>query len=287
VVGIIIGGGVVLALGTNTDLAWFVLPIAVLLAGLAPAAFSFAAGQAAFTATLLILFDIISPTGWEIGLIRIEDVAIGSAVSLLVGLLLWPRGATYALRQALAEAYSDSAHYLRQAIEYGVSSVPLEPVDESRRAAAAARRLDDAFRTFLAERGTKHLPLADVATLVTGVAVLRITADAILELWSRGDGTKPGDRAAARAELVDTSGVLAEWYQQTALALVGAGAVPAPTPPDPDGENRLADAVRQDLTASDGRWTATAVRMLWTADHLDALRRLQTALTPPAQAATS
>jgi hypothetical protein len=283
VAGIIIGGAVVLAIGSNTTVAWFLLPVAVLLAGLAPAAFSFAAGQAAFTGVLLILFDIISPAGWEIGLIRIEDVAIGSAVSLLVGLLLWPRGASSALQQALAEGYSDSAHYLRQAMAYAVTrcdgrAATAEVPDEAgRRAAAAARRLDDAFRTYLAERGSKHLPLANVATLVTGVAVLRITVDAILELWSRGD-SPAGDRTAARVELVDATGVLVEWYQETALALAGAGEVPAPIERDGEAEERLVNAVRQDLTGDDGRWSATAVRMLWTADHLDGLRRLQRAL---------
>ncbi|NEA33961.1 FUSC family protein [Streptomyces sp. SID13031] len=289
VAGIIIGGAVVLAIGSNTTVAWFLLPIAVLLAGLAPAAFSFAAGQAAFTGVLLILFDIISPAGWEIGLIRIEDVAIGSAVSLLVGLLLWPRGASSALQQALAEAYSDSAHYLRQAINYAVTRCDERaanvavPDEESRVAAAAARRLDDAFRTFLAERGSKRLPLADVATLVTGVAVLRITADAILELWRRG-GSPTGNRTAARAELVDATASIVDWYQRTAVALAGAGEVPPPIERDSDANERLVNAVRQDLTGKDGRWTATAVRMLWTADHLDGLRRLQTALVvrPPA-----
>jgi hypothetical protein len=38
---------------------------------------SFAAGQAAFTLVLVILFNIIAPAGWEIGLVRVEDVALG------------------------------------------------------------------------------------------------------------------------------------------------------------------------------------------------------------------
>jgi uncharacterized membrane protein YccC len=284
VAGIIIGGAVVLAIGPNTTVAWFLLPVAVVLAGLAPAAFSFAAGQAAFTGVLLILFDIISPAGWEIGLVRIEDVALGSGVSLLVGLLLWPRGASSALQQALADAYSDSARYLSQAVAYAVTrcdrqTTPLAvPVDESQRAAAAARRLDDAFRTFLAERGSKHLPLADVATLVTGVAVLRITADAILELWSRGAESPTGDRTAARTELVSDTAAIVDWYQRTAAALTGGADAPSPIARDLDANERLVNAVRQDLTGEDGRWTATAVRMLWTADHLDGLRRLQTTL---------
>ena len=46
-------------------LLWVLLPFAVLFAGVAPAVISFAAGQAAFTLTLLILFNIIQPAGWQ------------------------------------------------------------------------------------------------------------------------------------------------------------------------------------------------------------------------------
>src|SRR5205823_117801 len=95
--GFIVGAALVALIGTNTTLLWFLLPAAVLLAGLAPAVVSFAAGQAAFTLTLLILFNILQPEGWRIGLVRIEDVALGFAASLLVGLLFWPRGAAAVL----------------------------------------------------------------------------------------------------------------------------------------------------------------------------------------------
>ena len=108
-IGFAIGAAVVAAIGTNTALLWVLLPPAVLLAGVAPAAISFTAGQAAFTLTLLILFNIIQPEGWRIGLVRVEDVALGCAVSLVVGLLFWPRGAGAALRQALATAYAETA----------------------------------------------------------------------------------------------------------------------------------------------------------------------------------
>src|SRR3954454_1078239 len=121
VVGFAVGGALVELVGTNTTLLWVLLPPAVLLAGLAPAAISFAAGQAAFTLTLLILFNILAPEGWEIGLVRIEDVAIGGAVSLAVGLLLWPRGAGAALGPALAQPYAASAEYLASAARFGIA----------------------------------------------------------------------------------------------------------------------------------------------------------------------
>ncbi|MGI8715703.1 MAG: FUSC family protein, partial [Solirubrobacteraceae bacterium] len=118
--GFIVGGALVALIGTNTTVLWVLLPIAVLLAGLAPATVSFAAGQAAFTLTLLILFNILAPAGWRIGLVRVEDIALGTAVSLAVGLMFWPRGAASALGKALSEAYGDSARYLASAVAYGV-----------------------------------------------------------------------------------------------------------------------------------------------------------------------
>lgn len=290
VVGIIIGGLVVFAIGGDTPVLWALLPFAVAFTGFAPAAISFAAGQAGFTMTLLILFNIIQPAGWSIGLVRVEDVAIGCAVSLAVGVLFWPRGAGPVLGQALAEAFSGGVHYLRSTIEYGVTrcdalvASSALPDEESRRAAAAARRLDDAFREFLAERGTKHIPLAEVTTLVTSVAVLRLTADAIRDLWERDDGAPTGDRAAARLEIVDAGAMLVQWYESTARALAGGGGVPDQLGHDPAADVRLIDAVRRDLNDEDGRGTATAVKMIWTGDHIDAARRLQADVLPAARA---
>jgi uncharacterized membrane protein YccC len=63
------------------------LPVAVLVAAYGSRALPFAAGQASFTVTVLVIVNIILPTGWQLGLLRVEDVAIGSAISLAVGLL--------------------------------------------------------------------------------------------------------------------------------------------------------------------------------------------------------
>ena len=110
--GIVVGALLVIAIGTHRAALWVVLPVAVLLAAYAPRAISFAAGQAGFTMTLLVLFNIIQPVGWRVGVVRVEDVAIGFAVSLGVGLLFWPRGAAALLRSDLANAFARSADYV-------------------------------------------------------------------------------------------------------------------------------------------------------------------------------
>jgi uncharacterized membrane protein YccC len=294
-VGFIIGAALLAPIGTNTTVLWLLLPPAVLLAGVAPAVISFAAGQAAFTLTLVILFNIIAPAGWRVGLLRVEDIAIGCSVSLVVGLLFWPRGAAAALGNALAEGYVDSAEFLAAAVEFGMlrcdqgrpgSAAPLAPSDDAVRAAAASRRLDDTFRSYLAERGAKPVPLAEVTGLVTGVAYVRLAADAVLDLWQRDDGRATGDRATARRELVTTSAQVRTWFGNLAASLTGQGEVPRPVDRDAQADGRLVDAVRQDLRGDDGRASATAVRVIWTGDHLDAVRRMQSTLVEPARAAT-
>jgi uncharacterized membrane protein YccC len=317
VAGFVIGAAVLALIGTNPTLLWFLLPLAILLAGVAPAVISFAAGQAGFTLTLVILFNIIQPAGWRIGLLRVEDIALGCAVSLVVGLLFWPRGAAAALNRALAEAYSDSAGYLASAVEFGMlrcdvgqpaaagpagtaaaspaASGPAATAAQAAtatavtpaaiRAAAASRRLDDTFRGYLAERGAKPMPMAAVTSLVTGVAGLRLAADAVLDLWQRDDGQPGGDRAAARQELLTASELVRGWYDDLAASLLGRHEVPEPLAHDKLADGRLVDAVRRDLRGQDGEATATAVRMIWTGDHLDGARRLQAALIGPARQA--
>ena len=290
--GFIIGGVIVYLIGTNTTVLWVLLPIAVLLAGLAPATISFAAGQAGFTLTLLILFNILAPAGWRIGLVRVEDIALGGAVSLIVGLVFWPRGAGAALGRALAEAYVGSARYLAQAVAYGASrgagSVPASPAPqaEAAQAAAAARRLDDTFRGYLSERGSKPIPLAEVTGLVTGVAGVRLAADAVLDLWD-GDGAPGGARSAARRELLSAAEYMTSWYGHFAASLTLREPVPDPLATDQVADGRLIEAVGEDLCRSGGQETATGVRVVWTGDHLDSVRRLQETLVEPARAAVA
>ncbi|GAA3352971.1 hypothetical protein GCM10017744_004240 [Streptomyces antimycoticus] len=218
-------------------------------------------------------------------------MAIGCAVSLLAGGLFWPRGAGSALGKALSETFSDSARYLHSAIECSLTRydahVPTAPIpsDDRDRAVSAARRLDEAFRGFLAERGTKHVPLAGVTTLINAGVIIRLTADAVLHLWRGEDSAPKGDRTAERAEVLEASVPLVDWYEKTARALAGTGTVP-----DRIESRRtaclLVQAVRRDLSEADGCGTAAAVKMIWTEDHIDAVRRLQETILGPAQAAS-
>ena len=71
-----VGAALLIAIGTNPDALWAVLPVAILVAAYAPGTTPFLVGQAAFTVTIVVLFNLLQPVGWTVGLLRIEDVAI-------------------------------------------------------------------------------------------------------------------------------------------------------------------------------------------------------------------
>jgi uncharacterized membrane protein YccC len=286
-VGFIIGAGVVEVVGTNVTLLWFLLPIALLIAGFAPTAISFAAGQAAFTLTLVILFNILEPAGWRVGLVRLEDIAIGTAVSAGVALLLWPRGAAAELGAALRDAYTTSVDFLTTATSGGERSSSSRTVtsDDRERAEAASRRLDDAFRTYLIERGSKPAPLSSVSMLVTGVTMLHFAANAVADIWRHHDQDDERWRVA-RQRLDESSESIAEWYVEFAGRFEGENASKDLTPQSSD-DREVVRAVRGQLAAAKKPDLEEAVRILWTADHLAAAQRLEASVIGASKGATT
>lgn len=176
-IGIIVGGLLVWAIGDHTWLLWTVFPLAVLLAAYSPRAISFVAGQAGFTIVIVILFNLLNPIGWKVGLIRIEDIAIGCAISLVTGFLFWPRGAADVLRASIGSAYETAARYLDVTIAtmLGVRQAdPIEPIAVE--ASEAALRLDETVREYLAENGSARRDLDALARLVGGATRVRRSA---------------------------------------------------------------------------------------------------------------
>ena len=116
--------------------------------------------------------------------------------------------------------------------------------------------------------------------MISGEAGLRLAGDAVLELWQREDAVG-GDRTTVRRELLASAKAMTGWYDGFAASVIGAAATPEPQMPDKGADRRLAEAVRGDLLGADGHATATAIRVIWTGDHLEVARRLQRSLAGP------
>ena len=155
VIGFVVGAVLLLGIGTSTPALWAALPIAIAVAAYAPGTLPFIFGQAAFTVVIVVLFNLLVPVGWKVGLLRIQDVAIGCLVSLVVGVLFWPRGAASVVGDDLADAFRIGAAYLTESVDWALGTRH-DPPDAGPAAVTAGIRLDEALRGFLAEQGTKQ-----------------------------------------------------------------------------------------------------------------------------------
>jgi uncharacterized membrane protein YccC len=174
-------------LGSHPLWLWLSLPVAVFLSGYAPAAISFGAGQAMFALLVVELFNLMAPEGWEVGAVRLEAVAVGAAVALVASLIMWPKGASAALRDEVAAAARASLHFVKIAFEALLARAGTVPVDAARTAAFAwRRRTDEALAAYIGERGAKRVPLAVWGWLVRVPVVMRVAADAVVALERSG-----------------------------------------------------------------------------------------------------
>ena len=178
VAGFAVGAALLLAIGNHASVLWAVLPIAVLVAAYAPGTAPFAVGQAAFTVTLAVLYNLIAPVGWKVGELRVEDVAIGVAVSAAVGVFFWPRGVTAVVAKDLADAFHSGGVYLVQATGWALG-IRHERPEGASKAVAAGNRLDDGLRALLSEQGTKRVPKEDLWRLDGAALRLRLMAYAL------------------------------------------------------------------------------------------------------------
>ena len=281
--GFVVGSLILVVLGHHDVYLWVVLPVAVLVAGVAPSAISFVAGQAGFTVMVVVIFNIIVPAGWSVGLLRVEDVAIGTAVSVAVGLLFWPRGATSELARALYQGYATATGWLVAAIDHvGRENPAGGGSPESTRAVAAAQRLDDAYRQFLAERGAKQVPLPRVTRLLTGCAAIRrsaLTLERLPVLATPGAPPPIREVVVARTTVAESCGEVQRWFGDVARSLDEPSEVmPAAQPVEARLPPELTDAWSAVRRAGSREGVFAVLRLLWVEERLDDLRYLQAEL---------
>jgi hypothetical protein len=209
---------------------WIALPVAIFFASYAASAIGFVAGQAAFTLTVIVVFNLISPAGWQVGLVRIEDVAIGTGISVVVGVLLWPRGARHDFARATAGFYRALGAYLDHAFELVLGVGTTGEIARARAATIRARdRSGEALDTFLTERGAKPLDPQTGARLVSAGNQGLLAGDALVVIATDGyrAGRYPDGAATVEAQvhaLLARFGRLADDLEQS---------TPAGTPPEP------------------------------------------------------
>ena len=102
-IGFLVSAIVVAIIGPHRAWYWLILPFVVFGSTYAASAVGLMAGQAAFTLFAVVLFCILLPQQSEAAILRLEDIAIGGAVSLAVAALLrlGERGSLSRVRSAV------------------------------------------------------------------------------------------------------------------------------------------------------------------------------------------
>jgi uncharacterized membrane protein YccC len=285
-VGIIAGGVVVALVGSHVGLLWAVLPVAVLLAAYAQQVISFAAGQAAFTVVVLVLFNLIEPVGWKVGLVRVEDVAIGAAVSLVVGVLFWPRGAGAVLRRAVGSAYVDAASYLDATITALLGGDHSPPEAAAGQASESAQLLDATVRDYLSERSSSRGRLDELNLLVAGAGRLRRVARLLEDARAFRRLAPIGNDVPRLVALRDAFEVeeasRCKWY-----AALGESISQADPPPVPElGQDASSDASSGRVVLDrpgDSDGVPPGLAIAWAHRHLEMLAELEPLLASAAE----
>jgi uncharacterized membrane protein YccC len=245
--GFALGAAFTALAGTDTAVMWAALPFTVFLAAYAPGAVGFVVGQAAFTINVLILFNLITPVGWRLGLARIEDVAVGVGISVVAGLLLWPRGARRELSRALAGCYRAVVVYLSHCFARVLEGASRQEAARARRVAVRARdRAGEAFEQFLNERASKPLdPRTAGFLLASGGHAIAVgdMLSVIADMGYRADSCPPG-LEVLRAESAELLASLSRLADRLDAADGGDG--PAP--------HRAGERLRQAALTCLARW---------------------------------
>lgn len=290
VIGVVVGAGIVILVGSHLVLLWVLLPFVVFLASYAPGALSFTGGQVAFSLMVLILFNIVRPTGWEVGLVRLEDIGIGCAISLLVGVMLWPRGADSVLWRQVAASYRSGIDYVTAAVRNlatsGEGAAEPRPGHDSRMAyESAARiaasenlRLDDAFGQYLSRRTVHPERVSAAAALVAGANRLLLAGHTLAALAAAGEA-RPRVGHASDSELPGTgddpdplgrqSQALRGWYHDLAASVTDpAMPIPAAQPRDPADQAFILRCLRRIGAAERDAQISHTLHQLWATQQL-------------------
>jgi Fusaric acid resistance protein-like len=87
VIGFVLGGVLVTVTGDHQARYWLMLPFITFAAAYAASAIGLTSGQAGFTVFAIVLFCILLPLQKDVGIRRLEDIALGGAVGLVVSLV--------------------------------------------------------------------------------------------------------------------------------------------------------------------------------------------------------
>jgi uncharacterized membrane protein YccC len=256
-VGFALSLAVVLVAGVDHWVYVVLLPLAFFASVFAAETIGLVAGQASFALLVVVLFNLLKPATWKLGLVRVEDVLVGGSVGLLAGLLIWPRGAAGQLRGALATLLRDGAAYAASVVRARVDAEGPDVLGPRRQAIASTVLAEDAFAAYLAQRRPTPPEFARWLALLVAGDGLWYTADRAFAWPAAVTPACP----ALTAGLEASAARLERDYDALADALAAGDSPPAHDGDEPD---RLDDAAARCAAGAGPAESDAVVGLLWT-----------------------
>jgi len=253
-VGFLIAALITFALKGDTTALWWLVPPMAFLAAYAPGAISVAAGQFAFTGLVVFLFNILNPDGVMTAVVRLEAVSLGAVTAVLVGLLLWPRGARAALARSVARVYRVAA----EGVGVGVTGSDPDRRSAAARLEAAVQRANAAFAIALSEHG-EHIDGTAWSTLSRPPAEAHALLCGLMPALPHP--TPTGCNAAVETVHRQTTAVSGE-LAAVADQLESAGGSPPPAR-SPDQTEPLEDCLRASAREGEAGVDKALVVLSW------------------------
>ena len=217
--------------------------------------------------------------------------------------LLWPRGAAAQIRSTLADHYRTSR---RRAAHRHRGAPPGEPghaapLDELNAALLAAKasgyRLDDAFREYLFERGSRAIPTDVLTALSNGANRIRLAAEAVAGIAQhptplrpavgRGPALPTGAAAASPGDAVSSAAAslrgctarVEAWVRTLADGLDRTGRQAIPASAVVGAEESVLQGLRRARWTSADEQFATAESLWAAALYVDDIAMLESRLS--------
>lgn len=275
VIGVGIGLVIVVAGAGYPTLLWALTPLAAFFVGWAPRAWGFAAGQASFSAFVIILLAAVTwPPQYATAFDRVLDIGVGVATAAVVSLLMWPSRMVTSLRQDLAAAIRAGVDYLQLAVARVLGEATSQELRQSWVAdRAVVRRAGEAFDLTVVQRRDVDAVKGTWPRIAGSMHVLMYTGIYIATLPDLTAPLIPIHGSVVRRECARTETAwlgVADWVldEESQSSL-------------PEGVDPYADLaeVSRTLDLADPRIAASLATAVWAIDWLELLDSLAERVT--------
>lgn len=256
-------GWVILDLeATRPLLMWIAFVLITFLAVYTQATTAYAIGQAAFSLFVIVAFSLVNwPPKLDTATQRFTDILIGAGISVIVALLMWPRGVSAGLIGNVSTAIRRGTALLADAVSDMVHGGNRVTPEELHELSGAFLRSKEVVEVSLASRAPDAVEHAQAwEGVIDHLRTLTVSGHLIAG-WSH-DGPPLAQVIPAFTAPIDAdcASVVAAW-ERTAREVDGQA--PGDVPPEPDFMS-TAESLVSKVDLSDPQVAGRVVSSVWT-----------------------